>query len=200
MSNLISIGEAAELCGVHIDTMRNWEKCGAIIPEYTVGGHRRYSLDSLKDLIDKPDNLFKNIRFDRCKNLWNQVKDLEQKSKNFTKKSSSLEKFKNTAADLIIPILIGEVNYYKKALEEFTSLNNKIIRLDKMIEADEKFEEFEKTLNQMEIRMSPQDGSNHAFDDRTISSDEIGYDEFVKKQNDLDEELKKDKDSKKQQG
>lgn len=42
MSRLYSIGEAAELLGVSIDTLRNWEREGKVQSIRTEGGHRRF--------------------------------------------------------------------------------------------------------------------------------------------------------------
>lgn len=33
MSKIISIGQAAELLGVHVQTLRNWEKSGKLKPD-----------------------------------------------------------------------------------------------------------------------------------------------------------------------
>jgi len=48
MNRLIAIGEAAEVLGVSITTLRRWEVEGKIMPERTVSGHRRYDLTKLK--------------------------------------------------------------------------------------------------------------------------------------------------------
>ncbi len=45
--DLVSIGEAARLLGVSIGTLRRWEEDGKLIPERTLGGHRRYTRASL---------------------------------------------------------------------------------------------------------------------------------------------------------
>ena len=39
---LISIGKAADELGVHINTLRDWDKTGQLIPVKTKGCHRRY--------------------------------------------------------------------------------------------------------------------------------------------------------------
>ena len=41
--DLISIGEAAEILGVSIDTLRRWDKSGRFHAEKSEGGHRLYS-------------------------------------------------------------------------------------------------------------------------------------------------------------
>jgi excisionase family DNA binding protein len=46
---LLSIGEAAAVKGVSIDTLRRWEKEGKIQSVRTDGGHRRYDIDTLID-------------------------------------------------------------------------------------------------------------------------------------------------------
>src|SRR4051812_9983534 len=62
MGDLISIGEAAERCGVHIETLRKWEQKGLLTPFYTTGGHRRYRLKDLEMVMNNlnrpPVNLF----------------------------------------------------------------------------------------------------------------------------------------------
>lgn len=49
MGRLLSIGEAAAVKGVSIDTLRRWEKEGKIRSVRTDGGHRRYDIDTLID-------------------------------------------------------------------------------------------------------------------------------------------------------
>lgn len=39
---LLSIGQAAQLLGVHSDTVRRWTDTGRIKAIRTLGGHRRY--------------------------------------------------------------------------------------------------------------------------------------------------------------
>ena len=46
----VSIGDAARMTGVSISTLRRWERQGLIEPTRTLGGQRRYSVQSLKDL------------------------------------------------------------------------------------------------------------------------------------------------------
>ncbi len=47
MSRYVSIGEAAQIKGVSIETLRNWEEKAILVPERTEGGHRRYKLTDL---------------------------------------------------------------------------------------------------------------------------------------------------------
>ena len=45
---MLSIGEAAAVLGVHVSTMRRWEKQGVCTPvQRTHGGHRRYRMSDL---------------------------------------------------------------------------------------------------------------------------------------------------------
>ena len=52
-SNLVKIGEAARILGLHTDTLRRWEKSAKITSIRTPGGTRLYSLNELKNLIPK---------------------------------------------------------------------------------------------------------------------------------------------------
>ena len=54
MSKIISIGQAAKLLGVHVQTMRNWEKSGKLKPDsISPGGTRRYNLDRIVAISGK---------------------------------------------------------------------------------------------------------------------------------------------------
>ncbi len=48
--NLVSIGKAAEILGVSIDTIRRWNKAGAIHTYREEGKARRFSLDELREM------------------------------------------------------------------------------------------------------------------------------------------------------
>ena len=63
MSKIISIGQAAKLLGVHVQTLRNWEKSGKLKPDsISPGGTRRYNLDSVIARLDCPRNCSLNCR------------------------------------------------------------------------------------------------------------------------------------------
>ncbi|MBW4507170.1 MAG: IS607 family transposase [Scytonematopsis contorta HA4267-MV1] len=47
MERYVSIGEAAQIKGVSIDTLRLWEEKGILVAARTEGGHRRYKLSDL---------------------------------------------------------------------------------------------------------------------------------------------------------
>jgi excisionase family DNA binding protein len=53
----ISIGEAADVLGVAVSTLRRWEAEGRLSPHHrTLGGHRRYEIVALQRLL-KPDDV-----------------------------------------------------------------------------------------------------------------------------------------------
>lgn len=45
---LISISKAANMLGVHVDTLREWDAKGKLVPVKTVGNHRRYKLEDVE--------------------------------------------------------------------------------------------------------------------------------------------------------
>ncbi len=48
----ISIGVTAKMLGVHVKTIRRWEKKGIIKEDYrTVGGHKRYSYEKIREYL-----------------------------------------------------------------------------------------------------------------------------------------------------
>ncbi len=48
---LKSISETSKILGVNKDTLRRWEKTGRIQSIRTPGGHRRYSSNSIKNIL-----------------------------------------------------------------------------------------------------------------------------------------------------
>jgi excisionase family DNA binding protein len=48
MERFVGIGEAAEVLGVSITTLRRWEAEGKLVADHTPGGHRRYDLAKLR--------------------------------------------------------------------------------------------------------------------------------------------------------
>ncbi|WOF81709.1 IS607 family transposase (plasmid) [Pseudomonas sp. FeN3W] len=75
----VSIGQASELLGVSVSTLRRWEKEGGLRPSFrTYGNHRRYSLLELNSLCGKslPDQR-KVVAYDRVSSH-DQKADLER--------------------------------------------------------------------------------------------------------------------------
>ena len=52
-NNLLSIGEAAKLMDVCENTLRDWDIEGKFKASRTSGGHRRYSLDQIRDHLEE---------------------------------------------------------------------------------------------------------------------------------------------------
>lgn len=48
---LVSIGKAAEMLDVHIETLRRWEKSGKIVCRRTPGGQRRFRIEDLRTVV-----------------------------------------------------------------------------------------------------------------------------------------------------
>jgi putative resolvase len=60
MFMLLSISQAARILGVCTKTMRRWDENGTFTTDCrTMGGHRRYSLERLKNFIDENEKLQK---------------------------------------------------------------------------------------------------------------------------------------------
>lgn len=53
MSEFITPKKAAALLGVSQNTLRNWEVAGKIVAIKTLGNHRRYKLQDIKNIIEK---------------------------------------------------------------------------------------------------------------------------------------------------
>lgn len=55
-NRLLTIGQAAELLGVHPLTVRNWSEKGTIRCLRTPGGHRRYRIEDLERVLAAPQD------------------------------------------------------------------------------------------------------------------------------------------------
>lgn len=51
-SDLVSVSAVAKMFGVHADTIRDWTEKGILKTQRTFGGHRRYSLSEIQQLIE----------------------------------------------------------------------------------------------------------------------------------------------------
>ena len=51
-SELLTIGEAARMLGVSVDTIRRWERDGKITGTRTLGGQRRFRRDIVEALTN----------------------------------------------------------------------------------------------------------------------------------------------------
>ncbi|HEF9600480.1 TPA: IS607 family transposase [Campylobacter coli] len=129
MNKLIPIGQASQLLGVTIQTIRNWDKQGLLKPDdITKGGQRRYKLETLK-------NINKNIKFntDNLKTIaYARVSSHDQKD-DLIRQVQVLELYCAKAGFNyeVIQDLGSEMNYYKKGLTKLLNLilDGKVKRL-----------------------------------------------------------------------
>jgi len=120
MSDYLSIGEASEVIGVSVSTLRRWEQEGRYFADYrTAGGHRRYSLSRIeKEILCKLDDAHsgKTIAYARVSSH-DQKLDLKRQEKRLESYCSE----KNYEFELISDLGSG-LNFKKKGL-------NKLLRL-----------------------------------------------------------------------
>jgi putative resolvase len=109
MGRLVSIGEAAQIKGVSIDTLRYWEKEGKLTSVRTEGGHRRYKLS---DLIPLSTEDKKTIAYCRVSSH-DQLADLERQALVLSAYCES----HNWNCELIQDLGSG-LNYKKKGLRK----------------------------------------------------------------------------------
>ena len=120
MSELLSIGQAARVLGVTIQTLRNWDRNGLLHPdERTKGGDRRYKLETLRrinrNIVFNKDDL-KTIAYAR-------VSSHDQKD-DLVRQVQALEMYcaKNGFDYEVIQDLGSGMNYYKKGLTRLLNM------------------------------------------------------------------------------
>ena len=126
METLISIGKVAAICGVTIQTVRNWSKRGQLKEYRTIGGHRRYNQEEVKPILGIEDQVRSTIIYSRVSS-YDQREDLKrqtEKLKNYCreKKISRVETIEDIGSGL---------NYQKKGLKKLIRkvLNNEVSRV-----------------------------------------------------------------------
>lgn len=131
MNKIISIGQAAKLLGVHVQTLRNWEKSGKLKPDsISPGGTRRYNSDTIMRISGK--ELPQIEKDDRVTIAYARVSSQDQKE-DLKRQAQVLELYcaeHGYKYELITDLGSG-MNYYKKGLTTLISriLDNGVKRL-----------------------------------------------------------------------
>lgn len=112
MDRLVAIGEASEMLGVSITTLRRWETEGKLIPERTAAGHRRYDLAKLKpELFHMAQDERRTVAYARVSSH-DQKDDLERQ-----KQVLELYCAKQGWTFEVLSDLGSGMNYHKKGLK-----------------------------------------------------------------------------------
>lgn len=121
MNKIISIGQAAKLLGVHVQTLRNWEKSGKLKPDsISPGGTRRYNSDTIMRISGK--ELPQIEKDDRVTIAYARVSSQDQKE-DLRRQAQVLELYcaeHGYKYELITDLGSG-MNYYKKGLTTLIS-------------------------------------------------------------------------------
>ena len=116
----LSVGQAAEVMGISISTLRRWEEEGYLMPCYrTKGNHRRYSLERIeRDILKKESdkNFRKAVAYARVSShdQKNDLKRQEIRLENYCKA--------NNFNHEIISDLGSGLNYNKVGLKKLINL------------------------------------------------------------------------------
>ena len=116
---MLSIGEAANLIGVSVSTLRRWEAEERFLPTLrTAGGHRRYDeSEILQRFFGKPlHRIRKTIAYSRVSSR-DQVKDLERQSRRLQQHCQN-QGFRCE----VIEDLGSGINYQKRGLNQLLKM------------------------------------------------------------------------------
>ena len=113
---MYSIGKFANMIGVSMETLRNWEKNGKLIPLRTSGNQRRYTLEQYNSIMQKKDNT--RIALGYCRIFSRHQKDDLDRQINLMERfiASKGEEFK------IIEDIGSGINYKKNGLQELLTI------------------------------------------------------------------------------
>ena len=114
MSRIAGIGEAAEVLGVSVATLRRWDAEGRLIAEHTPGGHRRYDLAKLR-----PEQFRSEAQGSRKTIAYARVSSHDQKE-DLERQKQVLELYcarQGWTVEVIADLGSG-MNYHKKGLKK----------------------------------------------------------------------------------
>jgi predicted site-specific integrase-resolvase len=129
----LSVSAAADYLGVSISTLRRWHHAGSFEPDFlTCGGHRRYSIKSLKQFCqsysdsEAPQDELRTVLYARVSSS-DQKQDLSRQCERLSKFASEKD-FSNCE---IIQDLGSGVNYKKPGLKRLLKMliNDQVQRL-----------------------------------------------------------------------
>ena len=127
MNRLLTIGEASEILGVSISTLRRWDREGRLASEKTAAGHRRYDISKLK-----PEHYRLQAQESRKTVAYARVSSQDQKA-DLERQKQVLELYcahQGWKYEVVSDLGSG-MNYHKKGLKRLLEnvLNEKIGRL-----------------------------------------------------------------------
>ena len=128
MKKLISISEASIILGVTTTTLRRWNQSGKLIPKFrTLGGHRRYELETIIRIIQPNINKNKKTLCYSRVSSYDQKEDLKRQSEKL-KEFCKEKKYENIE---LIEDLGSGLNFKKKGLKKLIKLiiSSKIDRI-----------------------------------------------------------------------
>lgn len=115
---LVSAGELAKELGVHIDTIRRWEREGKIKSTRTSGGHRRYELEQTLAMLSEEKSKTEKVTL-----IYARVSTPSRKD-DLQRQIERLENFcsaKGWSYKIISDIGSG-INYNKKGLQQLITM------------------------------------------------------------------------------
>lgn len=121
-SDFVPIGQASKILGVSIQTLRNWEKTGRLLPDFVSAGRtRRYSRRRLLSIAGLTNSETKEDQ--KVTIAYARVSTNEQKE-DLSRQIELLELFcaKNGFTYEVISDLGSGMNYRKKGLKNFWTL------------------------------------------------------------------------------
>jgi putative resolvase len=129
----VSIGQAAEIIGVSISTIRRWESEGSLNPDFrTKGGHRRYDVQRIKNEILEQSAEDVHIDLDRKTYVYARVSSHDQKL-DLARQAKRLSQYCEAQGweHEVISDLGSGINYNKKGLTKLIKLicKQKVSRL-----------------------------------------------------------------------
>jgi predicted site-specific integrase-resolvase len=114
--NLVSIGKIASILGVCVMTLRRWQKEGKLIPDFvTLGGHRRYNAQRVK-------NLFEPINDERMVVGYCRVSSSDQKTDLETQERVISAELSKKKKSILISDRGSGINFKKRGLLELLKL------------------------------------------------------------------------------
>jgi excisionase family DNA binding protein len=122
--SLLSVSEASRLIGVCENTLREWDENGSFKAYRTVGGHRRYNLEDIRNYLDKqmPEKeKEERVDLDLSKINKETINFLTQKWEKYLDIDIS-----DSHKDSLVVLIENEYSYHQLSAEPVISFDDKI--------------------------------------------------------------------------
>ena len=114
---VFSVGQAAELAGVHAQTLRQYDRLGLVVPRRTEGGARRYTLRDIDRLAQaqrlSQEESINLAGIERILSLQEENRQLRRQNRHLRRRLEGDSVFEASTDGEVVEVLQSKAKYYR---------------------------------------------------------------------------------------